>query len=516
MAEPKGAVYLRAGGAEQFRKDTAKRFARRVNKTLLKIDDALPRYAAIPRDERSLRTQALLALVALCDHWLRDKQTKIDQHESFRAAAVQDLHEAAVAELRGLQNWAKAKTAIRKLIPKGSLKGHGAAPIRLMQQENWLEVLDTHHRRGQELKKHFLMWEASGQSCSFWEYLEKLDPVAKKELAEVSVRYVDDLIYRALFEVTFDNGLMRSRMSPVVQNMILSRFPRATVFANADEKLLDTSTWPSNALRGVSTGWAAFVLSPQEVLYAGMHVSGLFHHSSFLCGAPVLASGMLRVENGRIAMRTTRGYQPIDVLYRRVDDDYLDPLTFKPESQLGVSGIMDVYRAGGITIANAPGTGIADDKAIYSFMPEIVEFYTGEKPILQNVPTWRCSEPDALKYVLEHLSELVVKEVHGSGGYGMLIGPTSSKKEIAAFAAKLAARPHNYIAQPTLSLSTVPILSRAGLTPRHVDLRPFVLVSPAGIDITPGGLTRVALKKGSLVVNSSQGGGTKDSWVLDD
>ena len=300
MAEPKGAVYLRAGGAEQFRKDTAKRFARRVNKTLLKIDDALPRYAAIPRDERSLRTQALLALVALCDHWLRDKQTKIDQHESFRAAAVQDLHEAAVAELRGLQNWAKAKTAIRKLIPKGSLKGHGAAPVRLMQQENWLEVLDTHHRRGQELKKHFLMWEASGQSCSFWEYLEKLDPVSKKELAEVSVRYVDDLIYRALFEVTFDNGQMRSRMSPVVQNMILSRFPRATVFANADEKLLDTSTWPSNALRGVSTGWAAFVLSPQEVLYAGMHVSGLFHHSSFLCGAPVLASGMLRVENGRI------------------------------------------------------------------------------------------------------------------------------------------------------------------------------------------------------------------------
>ncbi len=203
-------------------------------------------------------------------------------------------------KLRGLQNWAKAKTAIRKLIPKGSLKGHGAAPVRLMQQENWLEVLDTHHRRGQELKKHFLMWEASGQSCSFWEYLEKLDPVAKKELAEVSVRYVDDLIYRALFEVTFDNGQMRSRMSPVVQNMILSRFPRATVFANADEKLLDTSTWPSNALRGVSTGWAAFVLSPQEVLYAGMHVSGLFHHSSFLCGAPVLASGMLRVENGRI------------------------------------------------------------------------------------------------------------------------------------------------------------------------------------------------------------------------
>ena len=254
------------------------------------------------------------------------------------------------------------------------------------------------------------------------------------------------------------------------------------------------------------------------MLTPGIYNSAYFEHA-FLAdqmGAELVEGSDLRVENGRIAMRTTRGWKPIDVLYRRVDDEYLDPLTFNPDSVLGVSGIMDVYRAGGITIANAPGTGIADDKAIYSFMPEIVEFYTGEKPILQNVPTWRCSEPEALAYVLEHLAELVVKEVHGSGGYGMLIGPTSSKKEIAAFEAKLRARPDNYIAQPTLSLSTVPILANAGLAPRHVDLRPFVLVSPNGVDITPGGLTRVALKKGSLVVNSSQGGGTKDSWVLDD
>jgi len=224
----------------------------------------------------------------------------------------------------------------------------------------------------------------------------------------------------------------------------------------------------------------------------------------------------LRVIDGRVAMRTTRGYQPIDVLYRRVDDDFLDPLNLRPDSCLGVPGILDVYRAGGITLANAPGTGIADDKAIYSYMPEIVEFYTGESPILKNVPTWRCSEKDALDYVLEHLEELVVKEVHGSGGYGMLVGPTSSKKEIADFAVKLKARPKNYIAQPTLALSTVPIFTKAGLSPRHVDLRPFVLVSPDRIEITPGGLTRVALKKGSLVVNSSQGGGTKDTWVLED
>ncbi len=254
------------------------------------------------------------------------------------------------------------------------------------------------------------------------------------------------------------------------------------------------------------------------VLTPGIYNSAYFEHS-FLAdqmGAELVEGSDLRVVDGRIAMRTTCGYQPIDVLYRRVDDEFLDPLSFHPDSVLGVAGLMDIYRAGGITIANAPGTGIADDKAIYSFMPEIVEFYTGEKPILKNVPTWRCSEPEALKYVLDNLKELVVKEVHGSGGYGMLIGPTSSRAELAAFEKKLRARPENYIAQPTLSLSTVPIFTKAGLAPRHVDLRPFVLVSPKGIDITPGGLTRVALKKGSLVVNSSQGGGTKDSWVLED
>ncbi|WP_336056367.1 circularly permuted type 2 ATP-grasp protein [Nitratireductor sp. CH_MIT9313-5] len=253
------------------------------------------------------------------------------------------------------------------------------------------------------------------------------------------------------------------------------------------------------------------------ILTPGSFNSAYFEHA-FLAdqmGVELVEGQDLRVIDGRVAMRTTQGYKPIDVLYRRVDDDYLDPMTFRPDSALGVPGIMDVYRAGNITIANAPGTGIADDKAIYSYMPEIIEFYTGRKAILQNVPTWRCSEPDSLDYVLEHLSELVVKEVHGSGGYGMLVGPAASKKEREAFAAKLKARPSNYIAQPTLSLSTCPILTDAGLAPRHVDLRPFVLVSDA-IRIVPGGLTRVAMREGSLVVNSSQGGGTKDTWVLND
>ena len=254
------------------------------------------------------------------------------------------------------------------------------------------------------------------------------------------------------------------------------------------------------------------------VLTPGIYNSAYFEHA-FLAdqmGAELVEGSDLRVIGGRVQMRTTSGFQPIDVLYRRVDDDFLDPLTFKSDSVLGVPGIFDVYRAGGITIANAPGTGVADDKAIYAFMPEIVQFYTGEAPLLRNVETWRCADPDSLKYVLAHLGELVVKEVHGSGGYGMLVGPTASKKEIAKFRAKLLQRPDNYIAQPTLALSTCPIFTRKGLAPRHVDLRPFVLVSPEGIDITPGGLTRVALKQGSLVVNSSQGGGTKDTWVLAD
>ena len=254
------------------------------------------------------------------------------------------------------------------------------------------------------------------------------------------------------------------------------------------------------------------------VLTPGIHNSAYYEHA-FLAdqmGVELVEGQDLKVVDGRIAMRTTCGFEPIDILYRRVDDDFLDPLNFNPDSVLGVPGIFDIYRAGGITLANAPGTGISDDKALYSYMPDIVEFYTGQKPLLKNVETWRCSESDSLAYVLENLADLVVKEVHGSGVYGMLSGPAASQSEIETFRAKLNANPSNYIAQPTLSLSTVPIFTESGLAPRHVDLRPFVLVSPHAIEVVPGGLTRVAMKEGSLVVNSSQGGGTKDTWVLSD
>jgi uncharacterized circularly permuted ATP-grasp superfamily protein len=252
------------------------------------------------------------------------------------------------------------------------------------------------------------------------------------------------------------------------------------------------------------------------VLTPGSYNSAYFEHA-FLAdqmGVELVEGQDLRVVDGHVAMRTTEGYKQIDVLYRRVDDAYLDPLTFNPESALGVPGIMDVYRAGNITIANAPGTGIADDKAIYSYMPEIVRYYTGEEAKLPNVETWRCREPKALRYVLDNLSKLVVKLVDGSGGYGMLIGPTASKKELSEFRAALEAEPHRYIAQPTLALSTVPTFTDQGIAPRHVDFRPFVLTGASGVTIVPGGLTRVALREGSLVVNSSQGGGTKDSFVL--
>jgi uncharacterized circularly permuted ATP-grasp superfamily protein len=221
------------------------------------------------------------------------------------------------------------------------------------------------------------------------------------------------------------------------------------------------------------------------------------------------------VLDGRLQMKTTMGPTQVDVLYRRIDDDFLDPLVFDPSSMLGVAGLFDLYRAGRVTIVNAPGAGIADDKAIYSYIPDIIQFYTGRAPILKNVPTYNCRKADDLAYVLEHLAELVVKEVHGSGGYGMLVGPTASSSEIETFRAKVKARPDNYIAQPTLALSTCPTLVDAGLAPRHLDLRPFALFGDQ-VRLVPGGLTRVALKEGSLVVNSSQGGGTKDTWVLKD
>jgi len=269
-------------------------------------------------------------------------------------------------------------------------------------------------------------------------------------------------------------------------------------------------------MRSVAPGDNA---NPVCVVLTPGHFNSAYYEHSFLAdsmGIELVEPADLVVDDDFVWVQTIAGRVKVDVIYRRIDDDYLDPLAFRPDSMLGVPGLIAAYRAGNVAILNAPGNGIADDKAIYSYMPEIVRFYSGGEVKLPNVETYRCREPQALKYVLDHLPELVVKLVDGSGGYGMLVGPTASRTQIEEFRAALIAEPHRYIAQPTLALSTVPTLADSGLAPRHVDFRPFVLTGSDGVRVVPGGLTRVALREGSLVVNSSQGGGTKDSFVLMD
>jgi uncharacterized circularly permuted ATP-grasp superfamily protein len=257
---------------------------------------------------------------------------------------------------------------------------------------------------------------------------------------------------------------------------------------------------------------------PVVVILTPGHFNSAYYEHTFLAdmmGVELVEGADLFVDGDYCYMRTTEGPKRVDVIYRRVDDAFLDPLCFRADSLVGVPGLMNVYRTGGVAICSAPGAGVADDKSVYTYVPEMVRFYLAEEPILQNVPTWSCEKPDDLGHVLDHLDELVVKEVHGSGGYGMLVGPKATKAEVETFRAKLKAHPHGYIAQPTLALSTVPSFVNEGVAPRHVDLRPYCLVGES-VELVPGGLTRVALKEGSLVVNSSQGGGVKDTWVLAD
>jgi len=253
------------------------------------------------------------------------------------------------------------------------------------------------------------------------------------------------------------------------------------------------------------------------VLTPGAYNSAYYEHA-FLAqqmGVELVEGQDLVVQNDTVFMRTTRGPQRVHVIYRRVDDDFLDPLAFRPDSMLGVPGLFGAYRAGRVTLANAIGTGVADDKSIYPFVPDMIKYYLAEDPILKNVPTFMLYKPEDCEHVLANLEKLVVKEVHGSGGYGMLVGPASTAGEREEFRRRIVAEPDKYIAQPTLALSTCPTFVDAGLAPRHIDLRPYVL-SGTDVDLVPGGLTRVALREGSLVVNSSQGGGTKDTWVLAD
>jgi uncharacterized circularly permuted ATP-grasp superfamily protein len=318
------------------------------------------------------------------------------------------------------------------------------------------------------------------------------------------------------YYVLEDNLRVPSGVSYMLENrkMMMRLFPE--LFAS--HRIAPVAHYPDLLLETLRDVAPASVNDPTVVvLTPGMYNSAYFEHA-FLAqqmGVELVEGQDLFVKDNFVYMRTTQGPKRVDVIYRRVDDDFLDPLAFRPNSTLGCAGLLDVYRKGNVTLSNAIGTGIADDKSIYPYVPKMVEFYLGEKPILENVPTYLCRDKQDLQYVLDHLGELVVKEVHGAGGYGMLVGPAATKAEIEEFRSQLVSNPSNYIAQPTLALSTCPTFVERGIAPRHIDLRPFVL-SGKTVQMVPGGLTRVALKEGSLVVNSSQGGGTKDTWVLED
>jgi uncharacterized circularly permuted ATP-grasp superfamily protein len=317
------------------------------------------------------------------------------------------------------------------------------------------------------------------------------------------------------FYVLEDNLRVPSGVSYMLENrkMMMRLFP--DLFAR--NRVAPVEHYPDLLLDNLRSVAPQGVNDPVIVVMTpGMYNSAYFEHA-FLAqqmGVELVEGKDLFVNDNVVYMRTTHGPKRVDVIYRRLDDDFLDPLAFRADSSLGVPGLLSVYRAGRVTLANAIGTGVADDKSIYPYVPDMIRFYLSEEPVLNNVPTWQCRKADDLAYTLAHLPELVVKEVHGAGGYGMLVGPASSKQQIEDFRARLIAKPDGYIAQPTLALSNCPTFVESGVAPRHIDLRPFVL-SGKTISMVPGGLTRVALQQGSLVVNSSQGGGTKDTWILE-
>ncbi len=317
------------------------------------------------------------------------------------------------------------------------------------------------------------------------------------------------------FYVLEDNLRVPSGVSYMLEGrkMMMRLFP-ALFAAN---RVAPVDRYPDLLLENLRASAPDGITDPRVVvLTPGMYNSAYFEHA-FLAqqmGVELVQGRDLFVQDNTVFMRTTRGPRRVDVIYRRIDDDYLDPLAFRADSTLGVPGLLDVYRAGRVSLANAIGTGVADDKSIYPYVPDMIRFYLDEQPILNNVPTYQCRKKEDLSYTLANLAELVVKEVHGAGGYGMLVGPASTKAQIEDFRQRIIAKPEGYIAQPTLALSACPTYVESGIAPRHIDLRPFVL-SGKTVSMVPGGLTRVALQEGSLVVNSSQGGGTKDTWILE-
>ncbi|RJG03823.1 circularly permuted type 2 ATP-grasp protein [Noviherbaspirillum sedimenti] len=317
------------------------------------------------------------------------------------------------------------------------------------------------------------------------------------------------------FYVLEDNLRVPSGVSYMLEDrkMMMRLFPE--LFAR--HKVAPIDHYPDLLLENLRSVAPLGIADPTVVVMTpGMYNSAYFEHA-FLAqqmGVELVEGKDLFVNDNAVFMRTTQGPKRVDVIYRRIDDDFLDPLAFRAGSSLGVPGLLSVYRAGRVTLANAIGTGVADDKSIYPYVPDMIRFYLSEEPILNNVPTYQCRKKEELEYTLANLAQLVVKEVHGAGGYGMLVGPAATKQQIEDFRQRVLAHPEGYIAQPTLALSACPTYVESGIAPRHIDLRPFVL-SGKSMTMVPGGLTRVALTEGSLVVNSSQGGGTKDTWILE-
>jgi uncharacterized circularly permuted ATP-grasp superfamily protein len=317
------------------------------------------------------------------------------------------------------------------------------------------------------------------------------------------------------FYVLEDNARVPSGVSYMLENRetMMKLFPELF----AQHRVAPVNHYPEMLLRTLRSVAPPGIIDPTVVVLTPGHYNSAYFEHAFLSmqmGVELVEGQDLFVEDDTVYMRTTSGPRRVDVIYRRIDDDFIDPLAFDAHSLLGVPGLLSVVRNGRVSLANAIGTGVADDKAIYCFVPDMIDFYLSERPILKNVPTYRCAVADDLRYVIDHLEELVVKEVGGSGGYGMLVGPMSTTEQRHDFRSKLLSDPGNFIAQPTLNLSTVPTLVDGQIAPRHVDLRPYVLTGET-TQVVPGGLTRVALHEGSLVVNSSQGGGTKDTWVLE-
>ncbi|MEM7745614.1 MAG: circularly permuted type 2 ATP-grasp protein [Pseudomonadota bacterium] len=373
-------------------------------------------------------------------------------------------------------------------------------------------LYDVYHR-GEILKAGIVPERLVYQNAAFVPAMVGVEPPGRVYSHIVGIDIVRT--GESSFQVLEDNCRTPSGVSYMLENreIMMRMFPE--LFAGGAVQPVDS--YADHLLRTLEeVAPPACKQDPNiVVLTPGAFNSAYYEHSFLadLMGVTLVEANDLFVDEGRVWMRTTRGPQVVDVIYRRIDDDYIDPLAFRPDSLLGVPGLFDVYRAGGVTLCSAPGAGVADDKSIYIFVPQMIEFYLGETPILENVPTWRCSEADECAHVLDKLDEVVVKEVHGSGGYGMLIGPKSTEEERATYAERIRRNPSEFIAQPTLDLSTVPAMDGDGIGPRHVDLRPYCLVGKQ-MRLVPGGLTRVALRKGSLVVNSSQGGGVKDTWVL--